>query len=375
MQGRRFRFNVTKNIESSYLKEMIRRIYQAVLEPEDIFSVFNDIGILINATFTSFKVGDFNVMDQCISTVPIHDSYLVTGESQCLFNIESEINRLTMSGFYSSDRAFSGFFFTSEENEHGHNILAKFNGIGGVTLSIEFKRQAKQNMFSENTLLFLNYLYPHFVQFFRLSSLFQAKQFEIENDSTSLRYLSRPFWIVDEDLQLIFNNRSSHRLMGWHEYFYCKDGKLCTKDGVQNKRLQGKVRKVSRQYTSSEVGGAEGVFQNSETISLGVELKMENFWIIPAVPNDSSGGLVVIMARKNMPKSEWLEKNFSLTPRQSQLCLLLMQGCSLTATAQHLQISVNTVRNLLAACFRVLDVNNQSELIRLLYSEILVDEV
>jgi len=82
----------------------------------------------------------------------------------------------------------------------------------------------------------------------------------------------------------------------------------------------------------------------------------------------SADGLVMITGRKPLPNIDMLIKYHGLTQRQAQICLLLMQGHSLQTSAQKLNISVNTIRNTLATCFRILNIKNQSELIRLLFS-------
>lgn len=373
MQGRRFRFDVNKNIETNYLKEMLLRIYQAVLRPEDIFNIFNDLAIKLNAQLTSIKVVDIFVTDLVESPLLAAKPQLKTSELQGLLTPNNKEIWFKSFDCFSTAIASSDFILTS--NESGCEIFAEFVRDDGITLRVDFRRQTKKSAFSESDLEFLNLLYPHFIQFIRLSKQFQAKQFDLESDSTSLKYLSRPLWIVNEDLQLIFNNQISHQLTPLNECIYWEDGLLYTKDKLQHELLKEKVRKVSRQSSYPNMLSLEKNIQSSEKISLGSDFHTENFWIMPIEPSGNCGGSVVIMGRKKTPKKEWIENNFGLTPRQTDLCLLLMQGCSLMVAAQHLHISVNTVRNLLAACFRVLEVNNQSELIRILYGEILVDKV
>ena len=375
VQGRRFRFNVTKNLETDYLKKMIQRIHRAVLEPDAIFNVINDLGVLIDSPIARCKVVDFSIANLAELSTPEYQSCLSEVDSQCFVIADSKTNLLGKFGRKLVNDGPPGFFSSAKGCGNCHVISAEFSTEDGVKFRVEFKRQYQQKAFSENTMRFLNYLHPHFVQYFRLSNLFQNQQLKLEGDSTPLKHLSRPLWIVNKNLKLIFCNQHPHHLMEWNECFSCANGHLYTKDDTQNKLLQEKVRRISQQNSCSGSLDSEEIFQNCEVISLAVESHEENFWIMPMVANHGSGDLVMITGRKKLPKKDWLENNFNLTPRQSQLCLLLMQGCSLTVTAQHLQISVNTVRNLLAACFRVLEVNNQSELIRLLYSEILLNEV
>ena len=79
-------------------------------------------------------------------------------------------------------------------------------------------------------------------------------------------------------------------------------------------------------------------------------------------------GLVMIVGRKPLPSITTLMHHSKLTQRQAEICILLMQGMTPQSASQKLSISINTFRNTLAVCFRLLKVNNQSELIRALFS-------
>lgn len=334
--------------DSVFLKVVIQRIYKAVLNPDEILDVIRDIARSINAESSSFEISHKYI------------GGLSKGKFKPYLNrgVSVEIQN------HFESKAFN--VIRNRVNTKAYLEAVFFND--GDCFEIRFLKLSEYSATLNHDIYFLNLLYPHFKHFLKLSPLFSVNK-DDEFDSNILRYVNRPVWIVNASLQLIYQNHCSFDWMGEEGYFSLFDGYLRSSSEDLDALLSHKIANVSNRGANISAFFIESAQGEGEYLSLEGNRGIESFRLTAIKSKAGSGPcLVMITGRKSLPQIEVIINNYGLTRRQSQLCMLLMQGHSLTSVAKHMEISLNTVRNLLATCFRVLKVGNQSKLIRLLYA-------
>ena len=364
------------------LKSYINRIYQAVLEPDKIAHIMSDLRYVIDAPYSAFQVENVytNQLRQASligydqQSIDSYTDYFVTRDP---WSMEVLKRDLLDTPFIATHKILKDTCYRESEfyrdwgRHHGvrHAIGTGFTLDEGFIFKANFQRHSDQEHFSEDVELFLNWLRPHLEHFVRLSSVFHQQNLPLENWQKTLQQVNRPIWVVNEHLRLVSHNQCAQDWLENGHYLSCKGGQLSTADHHQQRKLKEKVSGLINLVTSNDLNQNSNFNYQFDQVRIGDALESETFWL-SAIVNDESlpEKLVMIVGRKPLPNISTLVKSHPLTQRQAQVCLLLMQGMTPQLAANKLNISVNTFRNTLATCFRVLKVNNQSELIRLLFS-------
>lgn len=364
------------------LKGYINRIYQAVTAPEQFAHIMSDLRQVIDAPYSAFQVENVytNELRQASligydgQSIDTYTDYYVTCDP---WSSEVLKKGLVDTPFLPSHKILDDASYRESEfyrdwgRHHGvrHAIGTGVTLDEGFIFKANFQRHTDQACFSEDIEVFLNWLKPHLEHFVRLSSVFDQAHLPSENWQKALLQINRPIWVVNEDLRLITHNQCAQQWLSEGSILSCKEGTLTTSNHRQQNLLKTKVA------TLLEMVGQDGlqVMGNSahqfDQLRLGDAVENESFWLSAVVNGEQpSENLVMIVGRKPIPDIQTLMNNHSLTQRQAQVCLLIMQGLTPQLASAKLGISINTFRNTLATCFRLLKVNNQSELIRLLFS-------
>lgn len=361
------------------LKDYISRIYQAVLRPNLMGEVFNDLRQVIDAPYGGYQVENtytHNLLHHSLhgfeeSYFPNYKEHYIKCEPWTLQGLKLG---LTDTPFLPSQRLLADKEYRESEfyQDWGrhfgirHAIGTSFSLDDGYIFKANFQRHEDQPVFDLEIEHFLNLLRPHLNQFVKLSAVFEGGGEADNSWQQALKYLSRPVWVVNNNMRLVFSNHCAEQWMGQGQYLTSRNAKLMAQDSSQNKALQSVVMKVQ----GMKDGLADLVLDDRQNnrITLGDSSNAENFWVSPVTDEMGyTNKLVMITGRKTLPGVDLLKSLHGLTQRQAQVCLLLMQGHSLQESAEKLNISINTVRNTLASSFRTLNVKSQSSLIRLLF--------
>jgi len=364
------------------LKHYINRLYQAVLEPKSMASIMSDLRGVVDAEYSAFQVESLYTFELRQALLIGYDeasieSYTQYYVAQDPWSVEVLKKGLVDQPFMSGHKMLADNIYRESEfyqdwgRHHGvrHVIGTSLTLDDGFVFKANFQRHDDQDPFDEELETFLNWLHPHFKHFVRLSSIFQHQQGLNENWQQPLLHLNRPVWVVDEHMNLVFHNYCADEWLRDSSYLSCIEGQLMSLDYQQNKILKQSVAQFSGLSMVNSLKYQGSLMHQYDRVSLGSAESLESFWISPLMSQgETKKGLVMIIGRKPLPNINMLMQYHHLTQRQAQICLLLMQGVTPQQAAQKLNISLNTVRNTISACFRVLNVKNQSELIRLLYT-------
>lgn len=371
--------------DAEIIKHFIQRIYQAVMAPDTIYDVMNDLRSVIDAQFSAFQIEDVVthelgrsfLIDYDEKAIDIYADYYISRDP---WTLEGLKNGLLNQSFNAAQRVVSDKRFKESEfyrdwgrfHDVRHAIGCSFDIDDGSMLKISFQRGPDQSPFDGDAEAFLNLLHPHFKQFVRLSPMFEEAVLKYSNWQKSLEYLDRPIWVVNSDLKIEFMNSQAEHWLEGSQYLRCENKKLSTANISEQSKLLASVKNMS-EIAESSIKNNDNISAKNERIILGNVLENESFWITP-FSNSVKSNLVMITGRKALPEIDIIMQRHGLTQRQSQLCTLLVQGKSIQEIAAQLNIAVNTARNTLAACFRILNVSNQSELIRTLLGDVVVNK-
>lgn len=367
------------------LKQFIHRIYQAVMAPDSIYNVISDLRSVIDAQFSAFQIEDVIthelgrsfLIDYDDKAVDAYSEYYISRDPWTIAGLENGLlnQSFTAAQRHVSDKVYRETEFYRDWGQyHGvrHAIGCSFDIDDGSMLKISFQRGSDQRPFDQDAEMFLNFLHPHFKQFVRLSPMFEEVVLKYSHWQKSLEYLDRPIWVVNADLKIEFMNSQAEKWLEGGKYLHCVQKTLYAANVLEREKFHLCINNVSNISVSSIISDSN-VSAKNERVILGSESGTESFWITPFI-NNTKQNLVMITGRKALPETGIIMQRHGLTQRQSQLCALLVQGCSIQEVAAQLNIAVNTARNTLAACFRVLNVSNQSELIRTLLGDVVVNK-
>ena len=360
------------------LSGFIQRIYQATLAPNEIHQLIDDVRSHIEAPYGAFQIedmqthelGDCHLINYDDSAINSYAEHFVSKDPWTIKRLENNhLNTMFDSGHkHIRDKDYVKTEFYQDWGRHNgvrHAIGCSFDINDQHMVKVSFQRHDDQTHFNDDCEYFLNLLQPHISRFVQLSSIFQEHQ--QNNMANMLLALNRPVWVVTDKLDIIFHNDEAQLWMSNGKHLTSAHDKLLTPCHQQQALLHKHIKRVTETPHNPERWLNQ--YKAYDQIALGENGYQENFWITP-LPSckDPSTSVALITGRKPLPKVDLLSRIHGLSQRKAQLCLLLMDGYSSQDAAQHLNISINTVRNLLASCFKSLKVNSQTELVQRLFN-------
>lgn len=362
------------SIKTDHLNHFIDQIYQAVYNPAGIDHVLKELAHFIDAPYSAFQIENqyTHELRDCLllgyddNAIKSYGDYYVTRDPWTieLFKKQAVTSEFTASHRIVPDKDYrNSEFYQDWGKEHGvgYAVGAGFVISDGFILKVSFQRHQDHCVFDERDESVLNYLSPHLKHYVQLSPVFHGQVFNERSWEASLNCINRPLWVVNRSGKLVFTNKMGNEWISKKKYFHVKKGQFTPVIATYEHLFLTAVHSVNQHHKTKPVNNF--IIQNQDDI--------EHFWLSPLVMKDCyQPDLIMIMGREHSPNETELEALFSLTSRQSQICALLIQGECLQSIAKKLNISLNTVRNILYTCFKKLGVKNQSELIMRLYSGI-----
>jgi len=363
-------------INTDHLSHFIDQIYQAVYSSAGIDHVIQELANFIHAPYSAFQVENqyTHELRDCLllgydeSAIKSYGDYYVTRDPWTIEGFKKgTINSDFIVGQHIvADKDYrNSEFYQDWGKEHGvrHAVGSGFEVNDGFVVKVSFQRHQDHQAFDKNIESFLNYLRPHLKNYVQLNPVFQGQGFNENSWQESLDCINRPLWVVDRLGKLVFANEMGNEWITTNKCLQVEKGQLIPVIHTYQNKFLNTIHEMSQAQKQ------QGVLVNN--LMIHHQGEVENLWLSPLVTEDCyQPDLVMIVGREQSPNEKELEILFSLTTRQSQICALLIQGECLQSIAKKLNISVNTVRNTLYACFRKLGVENQSELIMRLYSGI-----
>lgn len=365
---------------SEKLLHFIQRFYQAIHQPDDVAAVMTELGDYLEAPYTSFQVENPLNHEMRLSIMTNYDPADLQRYGEYYVHHDPWTREVVRRGLIGEDFTLCQSlvsdkdYFNSEFYQDWGRLASVRHAVGtnfdlhdGYMLKIALQRHDGQQAFDQESAQFLNFLRPHIKHFVRLSDVFSQQQNQIHSWQKGLDLLRRPLWIVNASMRLVYHNaEAEQRMAAADSRITSHHQTLMLTDAKANQLLVARVQALSKLSMQgaqrSQLSISDIVSPLQDSITIGQQHSPDNLWLTPLITEQDSGW-VMITASELLPGTEQLRGAFGLSERQAQLCLQLCSGRNLQDSAQALNISISTARNVLAVCFRKLGVTNQSELI------------
>ncbi|NVK38763.1 MAG: helix-turn-helix transcriptional regulator [Gammaproteobacteria bacterium] len=358
----------------------IERIYDAILSPNMIHKIVDDIRCQIDAPYGAFQIenllthelGDSHLINYDDHALGTYSDYYIAKDPWTQIVIEQNLfnQKFTCGSKMLLDRDYQKTEFYQDwgkQNGVRYAIGSSYQTSQHQLLKICFQRHTDHTEFDEDVEQFLNYLQPHLQRFVQLAPIFQQQ--EQKQGPSLLDHLDRPVWVVDNQLNIIYQNALASSWTQNADVIQQKQNKIKLPLHEQQQQLSKQVRFCAQLTKNQKLWDTQWMHSHFEQITVGNASQKETLWLIPVVcPEHPEKDLVMLTGRKPLPDTQLLQKIHGLSQRKAQVCLLLMEGLGAQEIAEHLNISINTYRNTLASCFRDLNVSNQSELLQMVFS-------
>jgi len=209
-------------------------------------------------------------------------------------------------------------------------------------------------------------LLPHLARALKVNKQLSAADFRWQAAEQCFDRLEVGVMLLSTDMEVRFANIEAERILREEDGLARdREGRLCAASSSDDIRLRSSVRSMANRQTGQRDSG--GILSTRRLsgrrpyrlLIAGVRPPEGLFgWAPPNVI------LFVSEGRTHQPSSERLALVFGLTPAQSRLLQVLLQGYSLTEAAAKLGKSVNTANTHLRALFHKFDCSRQTDLIR-----------
>ncbi|KTT02904.1 helix-turn-helix transcriptional regulator [Pseudomonas rhizoryzae] len=205
--------------------------------------------------------------------------------------------------------------------------------------------------------LLLEQLSPHLRLAGTFASHLAALSRQLHHQSLLLEQSGHYLWLVDGQSQLIFASRHGEALLR------SSDGPLRILQG----RIRARREDIQLGRTIQRAAGI-GSPPSASLIRLD-DQQGRQLLVVPVspslIPNGSAPLVLLTLSHRALDK-ERVRDLFKLTPAETRLALLLMEGLTPEACATRLTVSITTIRSQLRALLRKTDTERQAELVALL---------
>jgi DNA-binding CsgD family transcriptional regulator len=205
----------------------------------------------------------------------------------------------------------------------------------------------------------LEQLSPHL----RLAGAFASRLADLtrqlHHQSLLLEQSGHCFWLVEGSGRLVFASQRGEALL------QLPDAPL----RIQRDRLRARRDGVPLGKAIQRAAGISG--PPSASLLKLEEQQNRQLLVVPVSPSlipNGSSPLVLLTLPERPIDQERMRDLFKLTPAETRLALLLMEGLTPEACATRLQVSITTIRSQLRALLRKTETERQAELVALLAS-------
>lgn len=367
--------------KESVLLSLIDLIYEAVSEPA-VWSIFlKHFADAVHGTRTA---------------IFFHDIRNADGSLVWTANVDPEYLRLYNDYYHAKNlwaiRASSllapGRVVTSEEMCPAKEVLrseyyadylrpqdifypfgAEIIREGSRAAIITVMRPLRAAPFGPEEVAFLNQLMPHLQRAFQLRCRLDHANLEKESFEEALAKLAIGVVIVEGKGQIAFMNSAAEQILKSGDGLIIEEGQVKAVFPKENARLQALLGKAVQTAESrgSLPGGSLAVTRSSAKAAIEVLVVPVRFEV-NVLGSRRARSLIFISdpERGHLASRDFLRTVYGLTPAESDIVNLLLQGKDVDEICDVLSITGNTARTHLKHIFSKTGTRRQSELIRIL---------
>jgi DNA-binding CsgD family transcriptional regulator len=224
-----------------------------------------------------------------------------------------------------------------------------------LLLKFSFFKEPQNGEFTDNDKLFLQFLYPHIVQSYKKSLLFNELR-KVDNIlHLAFEKMHRPYVIIDAKFKLIHASAAVKELCAVHEQ------SIDTLIDLLRKPAEPVIKTLS-------VSGFGFQFTNISLWDIRYRLT-----VVRIEQTDLSSYYILAFDTMSDQLSKTVVKcsdEFGLSNREIDICIMMMKGLSNHDIAEALYISEYTVKDHLKSIFIKLKVNSRSMAIAKLFGSV-----
>lgn len=224
-----------------------------------------------------------------------------------------------------------------------------------LLFKLSFLRESKHGGFSENDKSFLKLLYPHIVQAYQKSQLFDELGKVDQILHSAFEQMHRPYVIIDLHCKLVYASAAVKTLCSDH-------GKSieCLMDALRNP-----AEPIMQALSTSGFG-----FQMTNITLCDIQYRLI---VLRIEHTDSTPYFILAFDEMSEQLSTTVKKcagKFDLSHREIDICIMMMKGLSNHEIAEALYISEYTVKDHLKSIFIKLEVSSRSMAIAKLFGSV-----
>lgn len=230
------------------------------------------------------------------------------------------------------------------------------------------QRPHKNGLYNEQEVALMEHLVPHLQRGFQISSLLMACDNKVSATCELLQRLHVGVVLVDAESNVVFTNAQAEALLRQETVLQMSANKLQLKNSADNRSLQKLIYDAS--YSDVCTGGSLSLKQAAMDKTLNVTVVPIN----RDIKSDFTFGTVQATAAVFIASTEQtrsisealLAQLYGMSPAEARLAAALANGESLEQIAEQFELSKNTLRSQLKACFHKTGTRRQAELVRLI---------
>jgi DNA-binding CsgD family transcriptional regulator len=249
--------------------------------------------------------------------------------------------------------------------KHGMFGLIENNTSRWASLSLY--RDSSSTEFRAPDLETIDILIPHIQRAFKLHFQFSQLKERSEGIETALNMLVMSVIFLDSKGEVLIMNKAAEELLGR------KDGLLFAKGVVSAAVLAESSRLRTLMHEAVQTGSARGLSAGGTMLISRATARPLSITVAPlhqfspSLSQRPAAVLFISDPDRNVElPADLLGRCYGLTPAESRLAMLLLEGRSLKEAADSCGVTHNTAKAQLKSVFLKTDVNRQGELIRLL---------
>ena len=364
------------------LLDLVGDIYDAAIEPTKWPVACERLGRLVGGMQTAIALHD-TVSHQ----VSLNASWNVDPSLEEAMRVYFAINPLVPAIWHvETGEPFTTYGLLGEEtykNTRFYQKAAAPFDVGDSALTVleksvrkfgalSIQRHSDEPPFGERELALLRLLSPHIRRAVLIADLLDARALERDMLAAALDRLAVGIILTDAESRIVHTNGAAGRMF--------EDGSAVRRVGDQ---LAVRDANAARELSRAIGDAASGTTIDMPRSGIVVPLKSEAgcdlaAWVLPldsGLRRELAAGFaahVAVFIRELGDTSpfpaELFVRRYAITPAESRVMMLIMQGMTIAETAEALGISLPTARTHLARLFDKTGTSRQADLVRLAMS-------
>ncbi|POF43721.1 helix-turn-helix transcriptional regulator [Pseudomonas laurylsulfativorans] len=371
------------DIPSSELSSLLALVYQGPLEPTPWSGLLENLRQRFEASFFTLVLRNpDHERPGLIVNASIHGP-LLPGEpfyseqyySICPF-IDWPVEQVASADqVLGADAWLAHDFYRSylQPLDLRHVLVANMRTPTGMHCALFACRNHASRDFDTAEIALIRLLLPHLQQAVDLHSAVEQLDSERQLYAATIDRLMVGTAILDEDGTMMRCNRAAQRLFDSRDGLECRHDKLRAFTSQQNRSVQQAIQAVLKQRQRG-LDDIEVLALTRPSGEMPLNLLLRPIPVSYQARNGARRPAVAVFIRDpaDSPQASrnLLRSLFQLTPTETEVAMLVMDGQTLDETAQALGVSRNTVRAHLRGVFAKTGATRQAQLVKTLLNSV-----